>query len=481
MANNQNSFQTAAQPSKRSIDNQIDSLISAELRPVITQFQKLSGLPTNGTFNQATQEGLFRVLDSLNIKVTGTLTDNALAIKEALEKQLQDKATLLRQEHEEKIANDTVDQQTRQLKDLDFNDNEISGIIDSLHNATNLQDFKSKISSVLSKNDNTKESSAASDIVSRLWLLEQNKQNALSTWNKDVSSKMKNDALVFSALDVFSALQTGRVNNSLDKIAGPDTKTEYTDDRFFIKDVYSQLRTTGHVEGPFLPPPYNKPGAVYTEDNIAKIAYDILLDKLNKAGIDAPKDMGKAILEGRFVPSFDDLKLVQLAAGRPTLADVAQNPNWEETLAERIFCGLIKVPGFDHWDKNATLDDARELVKAAENGDPDLKNALEKALAQAPAAALGHIIDEHQRNFMDQFGKLSEIGTVKTVHQFRKEDGTLGLREELATADTLALNLVQRYHNPDFESTFHMSAEEARKNVENGSPLSPSCAVKWTA
>jgi tetratricopeptide (TPR) repeat protein len=96
------------------------------------------------------------------------------------------------------------------------------------------------------------------------------------------------------------------------------------DDRLFQPQVYSQLKSSGEVEGRLIGPQYA--GQKLSRDQVAVIALERFIEAATSNGV-PEKDITKAIFEGRFNPDFEDLQLAGEGFGKPTAAQLPPGYN----------------------------------------------------------------------------------------------------------------------------------------------------------
>lgn len=465
------SFSAVSAASQYPIDNQIDGNISAVFRPRIAAFQRLNDLETTGTLNQETQEAYFKVLAASGVnsttKIGAAQNQDLKQLQETLAKRVQE----LRDDDIEQIHAEHKDKRSEKLKDSGLQQSQIDQIEDILDGAAGKQDAQTKIAKILPQDDKK----TADSLFETLWILQLEQINQIKNLDGDVSQKLsRDDVKAFAALDILQYAQKGLRNNSLQDMAGPTTKQDYTDDRFFAKEVYEALARQNPIDGKLIDYPGANPGVMIPPEDVAQIAYNKLMADLDEAGI-APQDMTRAIFEGRFNPSFDDLKLVEQAAPRPRLDDLLANDRYTEYLADSIKSGIIQIPQIN--GQEASYEDINALLSDVKNGkNSNTLNALNKAVDNASFYALEPASSDFRAEFMtSHFGSLSDLNNVKSItHSITKDEKGLNkieYKETVISADDIGLNMLDRLHNRDFKDTYGITADQARNRLEMGQDL----------
>ncbi len=452
------------------------ALVSAELNEHIAHVQSHFGIEATGEFNIQTQELINQTLIANNIALNGSLANDTNAAKE-LQARLQQRVDELRQETLDEFEKSKAEAQTKIITDAGFSEHDAETIIDLLDNSETQDIARRNLQDTMSSHSRMRDDASKDQFIDLLWAFEMQEDIDAKGWSGSVINKLDRDEkALFSINSVMQHIHTGSIDNSLETIAGVNNSSpSIQSDSFFRPEVYDALKAGKPIDGTFLPEPYKQPGYMYSPQAIAEISYDLMQERLAERNI-APQDLTRSILEGTFIPNFDDLKLVEKSFGRPSLEEIIADPYYKGELAIMIDIGMIKVPessqskyGFD--PENATHSDCLALLDRMDSND-NLSNHISQTLQTAPDYVFGNIINVHQsRSMNSEFGSFKNLEAVTTTRHAANEAGDLKPIDAKLEGADFALNILASNGNARFKSLYGIDPDTAHHVIEANQQL----------
>ena len=435
-------------------DDKLDRTIDDTMRPRIIHLQTALGLTPNSHLDEPTQASLYTLLQNNNITVDGEL--NALSNDHVITEL--DQALDARVEERRQEMRDSLHaQQSRLLGQQGFNDDESDAILHITDKATDMNNARSSLHKKLSA-DTAKR---ADDMLEQIWMLEFERRAALN--GNIIAGLSDGDRALFAANDLMQHIHRGGAHNTLaSKAGGQAQETQaYTDDWFFEKEAYDALIYNDHVDGIFIPGDDTPAGQMYKPAEVGNIAYNILQERLNEAGI-APHNLTQALFTGEFTLSHQDLNLVKKSFPRPSLDEILDNEDYRENLFTAMNSGLIHVDGLPYPDIT-TADTEAFLQRAMANEMNDEILAIKNAYAGMPDFIMNNSINDYRNKaFNKEFGSLNDLKNVVTLQNLKTEGGTYQPHEVERSGAQLAVQLIRKFRSADdFENLYGINEEEA--------------------
>ncbi len=417
--------------------------IPEDVKQRIRDFQRNVGIPETGELDEITQQKIAAFMEKEQITLDGNsiLTPGQDAV-DALRELMEDDNTIENARAYERL--EFTNQQKERLQQLGFSSEETDSLIDDINNSASGEALTTALHDRIQNKTGNEEQTT--QIINDLWMIESAQRN----YNGDVSEIIDAEGYedlnqLYALYDIANYFQNGEINNSL----RDEAQIRYTheeilaiDDRFFDAEVYEQLQNPGQVDGALIG---REPGIMYDRDDVAKIAFDIFVQRAEDQGI-AMQDVSRAMLEGRFNPWVEDLQLVRDGLGRPTGEEILNNPTYQTYVQDWVNAGYIT------------------------QGSPDSMAHQIDNLGDAQIAA---VITLHQNDKWNQtFGDIKDLGTVNTI--------THG-QEMAMTQEAMGLRLLmRRMPEVDFEQRYGMGYDEAAQKL-NTDPTSVPAELRQEA